>query len=294
MVEKRTVLGRLRLIMGFSDELQASLSDNYPDHWFVERGGAQFFGEFRSTWRTLLLETAEPELQRYFAEFGIPEENLPRLEIEEEYAGSWIVEAAVVMMGTAGTVYTVLKGASELPQIADGLSNLKARIHARFKPQAEEAVEERLQQVTGGTNSPADVRPKLPPRRALLDVDLVIDARPLAGLKPAQLKHHAIHLSVGVSREAFSIENLGDEPITNLRIGLFQSPSERHEWRFVDAFAASVDLLSPKQTLSKPLDSFRDRHGECFEVGNSDGAHVDCWIQDNNGIFLFNFFLEQQ
>ena len=78
----------------------------------------------------------------------------------------------------------------------------------------------------------------------------------------------------------------------DVRIGIFKSPSQRNQWSLVDAFSSGVSLLSGKQTISKPIDSFCQMHGSSLDLSDASPLFVDCWIQDQTGIYLFNFYLE--
>lgn len=115
---------RLRITLSLNLETRNWLR-NFPDSWVAKEEGSSFLSEFGGTWERLFIESAQPEIQDYFRELGVPEEHLPYVRPGERYRGSWVLEAAVVMAGTVGTAYTVLKGISELPDIADGLTKLK-------------------------------------------------------------------------------------------------------------------------------------------------------------------------
>jgi len=139
------------------------------------------------------------------------------------------------------------------------------------------------------------IPPQLPPsvRANPVSVTCSIDARPLRGLTPDVAKSHSIHLAVAVSRSALSVENLGDANIENLRIGLFKSSTQRHSWNFGDAFSKSVPRLSGKQSTSLSVDQFTsETDGSKLDLSDDNSLYVDCWLQDNAGIYLFNFFLE--
>jgi hypothetical protein len=91
-----------------------------------------------------------------------------------------------------------------------------------------------------------------------------------------------------------AIENLGDEPLTNLRLGLFPSKNQLHQWSFSDAFSCTVPSLGGHQTLVKPLADFRNSSGRSADVSDGAATHLDCWLEDNSGIYLFRFFLEAE
>ncbi|MBI5765469.1 MAG: hypothetical protein HZA51_18325 [Planctomycetes bacterium] len=293
-MDKTTILARLRLTIDFDRAGQRWLQQ-HPDAWFARDEGASFLSEFGHTWEALFIESAQAEIRSYFSSLGIPDDNLPFVKAGERYQGSWILEAAVVLCGTVGTAYTIMKGVSELPDMAEGLTKLKKQIVRRFQPQLNSAVRERLIQSTNPESvNKLELKPSPPPPPNPVTIDLVIDARPLLSLTPALMKAHRVHLSIAISRDSFSLENLGEEPMRNVQVGLFRSKTGRHEWRFQDAYASEVLVLSPKQTVAKRLDEFRDPRGDVFDMSDGEAAHVDCWVQDFHGIYLFQFFLEQE
>jgi hypothetical protein len=148
------------------------------------------------------------------------------------------------------------------------------------------------------TSPPHNSDPFLPPPRPLppinpVRVDFVIDARPLKAISPATSKNYKVHLSVGISRETFTLENLGDEPMQNIRIGIFKSFSQRNQWSYADSFSGQIDILSGHQTIVRDIDTFVDQSGRGLSLNDAREIYVDCWIQDNHGIYLFMFFLER-
>lgn len=289
-MEKITVLARLRFTIEFSREMLDWLG-NFPDAWFARESGNPFLSEFGGTWRETFDAVVAPEIREYFSGLGVPHEYLPFIQYGETYRGSWIMDAAIVMLGTVGTAYAVLKGVSELPEIADGLTELKGRILKKLKPQVNRKVSERIYDVAKSTDKQRVVpQPPVYP----VNSDFVIDARPLRSLTPAAFKSHRIHLSVAVSRDSFTLENLGDEPLCDVQIGLFRSRTERHQWVYQESYMGNFPLVSPRQTIAKNLREFIDRTGSRFDLSDGEEVYVDCWVQNSHGIYLFRFFLEQE
>lgn len=293
-MEKTSVLARMRLTLDFNAAGQQWLRQ-YPDSWLARDEGSSFLSEFGHEWEALFVKSAQPIVRDYFSSLGVAEDRLPIVTIGERYKGSWILDASIALCATVGATYTVMKGVSELPDIAEGLTKLKKQIINRFQPNVTAAVRERLIQSLSSIDVSKfeNARIRQPPSN-ILTVELVIDARPLLSLTPALMRAHSVHLSLAVSRDSFTLENLSDEPMRNVQVGLFRSKAQRHEWRFQDAFASEVLALSPKQTLAKRLDEFRDPRGDVFDMSDGEAAHVDCWVQDLHGIYLFHFFLEQE
>lgn len=287
-MEKETILAKLHVIMAFSESTSIWLDNaKKQDLWFAKEQGSIFFSEFRGTWDKTLVESCEPLVLDYFRELGCPQEMLPRVRVFESYAGSWIMEAAVTMFATVGTTYTILKSFSELPDIADGLTKLKNRLKKEFTDLATRKVREQLIQSSGNKALPP------PPQNPIVS-DFVIDARPLLSLTPSKMMSHKIHLSVGVSRDAFTLENLGEETLRDVRIGLFRSQSQRNQWSYTDSYMGSVSLLSGHQTLTKGLQDFRNNAGDILQLDDPNALHIDCWVQDEHGIYLFMFFLAEE
>jgi len=287
-MEKETILAKMRVTIRFSEKATTWLDQaNELDIWFAKERGTAFFSEFRDTWDRVLVESCEPVVHGYFTKLGCPQNMLPRIRVLESYAGSWVMEAAITMLATVGTTYTILKGLSELPDMADGLNKLKDRLQREFTELTSQKVCDTL-----NDNPHSKALPPPPPKPIV--TDFVIDARPLLALSPSKMMSHKIHLSVGVSRDTFTLENLGDDPLRDVRIGLFKGHSQRNQWNYADSFTGTVSLLSGHQTITKKIDEFRSSAGQPLDLQDPVDLHVDTWIQDGHGIYLFMFFLERE
>jgi hypothetical protein len=286
-MQKETILAKIRVRMKFNEKTTGWFEEiKRPNLWFAEDYGMNYLSEFGGTWNRILVATVEPEIQGYFRELGLSENKLPHVRVFESYPGSWIMEAAITMFASMGTAYTLLKGVSELPKIADGLTELKERLKKEFTKNADEEAKKYISSRVKELELPS------PPKK-LLDCDFTIDARPLKSLTPAQMKSHKVHLNVAVSREALSLENLGDDLMRDIQIGVFKSMSECHQWSYADSFMGSVDILSSKQTITKELSGFKNSTSTELDLSDNSPLHIDCWVQDNHGIYLFIFYLEK-
>jgi hypothetical protein len=286
-MEKETILAKIRVTMDFSksalDWLERIQNSNV---WFAKKGGNLFFSEFRGSWERILIDSSEPIINDYFLELGLPKEKLPRIKIYESYSGSWIMEASLVLSASIGTAYTILKGISELPKIADGLTELKNRLKKEFSRKASEKVYDHLKSSVNQYKIPP------PPSKQLIYTDFVLDARPLLSLTPSIMKSHKVHLNVAISRDAFTLENLGQDIMRDIRIGIFKSYSQKNQWSYADSYMGTIDILSSQQTITKDIADFRNSKGESLDLSDSSPMHVDCWVQDTHGIYLFMFYLE--
>lgn len=293
-MEKTTVLAWLRLTLKFNRATLRWLH-RIPDSWLAREEGPLFLSEHGHTREPAFVESVEPEIKTYFAELGVPSNSLPFVRIGERYRGSWVLEAAVVMAGTVGTAYTILKGVSELPDIADGLTKLKDRLVKRTRSRLDESIRGYLtRSMDSQAESTAALKQLPPPPSSVVDADLVIDAGPILSLSPAITKAHKVHLSVAVSRDCLVLENLGEEPLRDVRLGLFRTRTQRHQWTYQDSYMGEVPLLSSHQTLTKRLAEFRDGQGNLLDMSDGEAAHVDCWVEDSHGIYLFRFHLEEE
>jgi hypothetical protein len=108
------------------------------------------------------------------------------------------------------------------------------------------------------------------------------------------MKSHKIHLNAAVSRDAFILENLREDTLRNINIGLFKGHTQRHQWNFADSYMGNIDILSPHQTITRSITDFRNTAGHPLDLYNDLALHVDCWVQDSFGIYLFMFFLEKE
>ncbi len=258
-----------------------------PNMWFVEDHGMHFLSEYGAKWDRAFDESAGPIIYHYFEELGLPKDKLPHVKIYESYSGSWIMEAAVVMFASIGTAYTILKGASELPKIADGLTELKDRLKNEFTGKADNEAKQLIDSRVKELKIPK------PPKK-LIDCDFTIDARPLLSLTPSIMKSHKVHLNVAISRDGFTLENLGYDLMRDIRIGIFKSNTERNQWSYVDSFMGTVNMLSSKQTITKDISEFKNSSGIALSVDDNIPLYIDCWVQDSHGIYIFNFFLEKE
>jgi len=310
-MEKSTVLARIRFSLSFTEETQGWLN-RAANHqmWFARKGGDLFFSEFSGKWRETLSATISPEIDSYFRGLEISSDHMPRIEFGEEYAGSWIIDLAIAMVGPVGTAYAVLKGVSDLPKIAEGLSSMRGSLTHKLEGAFNRQAGALLRQIYDDSLTSLDIAqfkvsgppalespippPPLPPPPPPnpVNVGFTIDARPLQSITPAALKFHAMHLSVAVSRDSFVVENLGTDTMTDIRIGVFRTPQERNQWSYEDSFTGIIPLLSGGQTVTKRMPEFRSR-GSALDFSDGDPSYVDCWIQDNHGIYLFRFFLDR-
>jgi len=103
-----------------------------------------------------------------------------------------------------------------------------------------------------------------------------------------------VHLNVAISKDVFTLENLGDDLMRDIRIGIFKSNSQRNQWSYTDSFQGSISILSSKQTITKDISDFKDDKGNSLDLTDNSPLHIDCWVQDNYGIYLFMFFLEKE
>jgi hypothetical protein len=296
-MKKTTVIASIRAEIALTDEMQRFLMQfsDQESAWFAHKGGDVLLGEFGHEWNTIFVEVTQTVVDSYFRDLGLSETDWPTVGLTDARRGSWIMEAALTMFGTVGTTYTILKGLAELPKLADGLEETKKRLQNELSERFKKKVPERIERVllSNRIDSGAPVQLPQSVRENPVTVTCSIDARPLRSLTPDVAKSHTIHLSVAVSRSAVSVENLGDAAIENLRIGLFKSPSQKHNWFFGDAFSKSVPRLSGKQSTALSIAQFTSNaDGSVLDLSEATPLYVDCWLQDNAGIYLFNFHLE--
>jgi hypothetical protein len=285
-MERETVLAKIRATLDFSEETRVWL-DNLPqDIWFRKDRSSLFFSEFKNTWEKTLIDTAQPVIQNYFRKLGLAENNLPQVKVYESYKGSWIVESALTIAGSVGSAYYILKAVSEIPEIVKGLSDLKDLMRKTFNTNANKAATNHLK------NQGQRQRNLPPPPRQLLQTDFVIDARPLLSLTPAKMKSHKIHLNVAISKDILTIENLSDELMRDIKIGIFKGNVPKNVWTYQESYMGTVDILSPHQTIAKECEEFKNTYNEPLNLSGTSPLYNDCWVQDSSGIYLFNFYLE--
>lgn len=294
-MEKQTVIATLRVELGFSNEMRGMISDSpeLSDVSWADNGGDGFLAEFGGQWNNIFVDTANELYEKHFRDLGLTQEQSPRTILTDSRRGSWIMEAAITFACTIGSTYTILKGISELPKIADGLEETKERLRKdllkRFSKQVAVRIEPTIGQLP---QSPSGLSASS--IAGSITVNCSIDARAVRGLTPDTMKSHSVHLSVGVSRSAVSIENLGESSIQHLNVGIFESFQQQSSWNFADAFSKTVPLLSGGQSLSIDVGDFVSaKTGKQLDLSSNQQLYIDCWVQDQYGIYLFNFCLQQ-
>jgi len=280
----QTILINVRASIRVSQQTIGILRLHYKENqklsWFCSKDGNEiyfnqkvFFTEYRRLWNDCLIESCQPEFDDFFCKLGWNTNFIeyPQITILETYEGSWIIEAAVIVAASVTTTYAVIKAISEIPDMIEGLQKLKEKIATKFQKKVNIKAIEII-----------DVEDLLELPEAF-GTDIIIDARPLEALSPKDLCEHSIHLKVNVTSSGIVIENLSDNAMKNLRIGLFNNQNEISQWHFADAYVKTVISLFGHQTMSIDFDSFK-------RAGYS---RLDCWVQDETGIYLFNFLIPE-
>ncbi|MEX2181394.1 MAG: hypothetical protein WD771_05085 [Gemmatimonadaceae bacterium] len=296
-MERETVIANLRAELAFTDEVRRWMTDHAADEWFARDDN--FLMEYSGKWKQLFVATVSEIADEYFARVGLSPEERPKVRIGDAYKGSFVIEAYLIVAVGIPAAYALLKGASELPQIADGLEELKQRLAREYQQRSnafaldtlreafKKARERGISFAQAPKASAGLAFPAIPP----LTGTFSIDARPLRNLRPHEGVEHRVHMAVALTTDSISLENLGDTDMQSVRLGLFVGDQPRNSWAFVDAFYAVIPRLSARQTLSKDLRDFRHSSGVPLSVPVGRACHVDCWVQDNYGIYLFNFLL---
>lgn len=323
-MEKTTVLARLQFTIQFTEDAVSWMEKYSPNAWFVKDDGSPLLHEYGSKWKEIIETNVNHEVQGYFRELGVSSNELPYVSHAETYKGSWIFDAAIVMKGSAGNAYSILKQTKkDLPGIAEDLSGLKSKIQKQIEPSLSQSISETLYaaeknstnitytvhniielvEKSSSQNIEANLeRERKPgksiqvpkPPSSLIATNFVIDARPLAALTPALLKTHKVHLSIGVSRDSFTLENLGDDILRDVRLGVFRTRTQRSQWSYEDSYMGGFPLVSSRQTVIKQVREFIDRVGNRLNFSDGEEVYVDCWVQDSHGIYIFQFFLEEE
>jgi hypothetical protein len=296
-MDKTTVLARIQYTIEFTEETVVWMNRYFPEAWFTHDEGSALLREYGGTWREIIESKVNQEVQGYFRELGVSSNNLPFVSHAETYKGSWIYDATIVMLGSVGLVFAVLNQTKKkLPAMAENLSGLKTKLQKQIDPNISKSVSETLYSIAQNSAGRSNDKPiqTPPPPSAPIKTNFVIDARPLASLTPSLLKTHKIHLSVGISRDSFTLENLGDDALRDIRIGVFRTKTQRNQWSYEDSYMSRFPLVSSHQTVVKQVGDFIDKASNKLDFSDGDEVYVDCWVQDSHGIYLFQFFLEKE
>lgn len=220
-MEEITILARTRLTIQFREEMVEWLRQFPQTVGVIRDNGDAFLIEHGNSWTQVFDRVVGEEVQEYFKRLGVSQQQLPFIQHGDTYRGSWIFDAVIAMMGTATTVYIVLKSISELPEIADGLSELQRRIFERLKPQLELEVSQRIYTTIGNV---IELNPStqsvLPPPKSLVVIDFVIDSEQLR-LLDKYCKNCGSQFRVGAKfcgKCGLSLDSIGNETTPNYGI----------------------------------------------------------------------------
>jgi len=194
-MQKETVIAKLRGELSFSEEGRNYIRQ-LEGSWIAESEGDMFLHEFGGHWNRIFTDYGQKLFEEHFRELGLDTERLPHFKVIDSHRGSWVMEAALTMFGSIGSVYIVLKGISELPKIADGLEELKSRLSKELSGIFQKEVRERIEPTLGNIDNISTL-PKPPKKIALCNFS--IDARPLRSLTPDKLLDHKL-----ITRQMYS------------------------------------------------------------------------------------------
>lgn len=295
-MQRETVLATVTATLEFTDEAKRFLTEAVEGFWGDDPDGLLF--EFGYTWRQIFDAALTSEVERYFEELGISGDMAPQVRIGESYKGSFVVAATVIITETIPAAYKILKGVSELPKIVDGLGDVKKRVAARYERESNAAAQRtlndairnaRIRQLPQSDTAKAPSPPALPAQS--LRVSLALDARPLAALRPEEPSVLRCNIAIAITHEALSVENLSDTAMQGVRIGVFVNDAKQHAWGYADAFETTLTMLSGRQSVSKSFTDFRRNGVQLTAIMDTKPMFVDCWVQDEGAIHLFQFNL---
>lgn len=295
-MERETLLATVTATLEFTDDAKRVLVDEVEGFWGDDPDSLLF--EFEYQWRNILAATLSAEIDQFFSELGLSGDAVPQVRIGESYKGSFVVAATVIITETIPVAYKILKGVSDLPKIVDGLADLRKRVASRYERESNMIAQKTLnqairnarrRQTLGASSAPIAVPPSLPaqPFRATV----VLDARPIAALRPEEPSVLRCNIAVAATHEAISVENLSDAAMQSVRVGLFVNDTKQQQWNYADAFEAAITMLSGRQSISKSFADFRRNGVPMQRVLDSKPMFVDCWVQDDGAIHLFQFTL---
>lgn len=178
-MENITTLARLRVEINYSQDMKGWLSNfSDTDANFASDEGYFLLEEIVEPLEKIIDDVVGTAIRKYFLQLGVPQENLPVIQHTKTYKGSLIMEVVVVMTTGLVATYTALKAVSELPQIADGLTDLKGRILKKLKPKFNHKVSTAAYQIAKDTFKQTNRAISQPPKSPI-KINLVIDTKPL-------------------------------------------------------------------------------------------------------------------
>jgi len=281
-MKKKFILAKMNFSIDFSDKTKlwlCNLEKTKPE--FRNEIDLDYFSSNQEEWKSIFVNSSQKLIKEFFLDLGLPIEDLPEVEFQDCFSGSFVLNVDVVTTAAALVVlFNTIKGISELPKIYDGLVDLKNRLNKSAGNKASEKTYIDLNSIYGEN----------PPLNPVI-TNVTIDARPLLAITPPNMISQKVQINVGVSRHNFTLENLGDESIRNLRIGLFKNISKNNLYDFERAYKNKIDILSAHNTINMRLSDFTDEKGNPFELP-PEAIYVLCWVEDTIGIYFFTFYLD--
>lgn len=280
-MEKNVILAKINFLMDFSDETKLWLCDlekNNPK--YRNEVDLDYFSSNKEEWKSIFVNSSQNIINEFFLDLGLSEEYLPKVEVQDCYSGSFVINADIFIITSGFTLlFNSINGFSGIPQICEGLNGLKPK----WNESTRDIISEKTYQYLKNTFNQR-------PPKATVDTKITIDTRPLLALNERDMRSQRVQINVGLSQHSFKLENLGDETISYLRVGLFIGFTKEKLCEFENSYKKGINNLSAHKSININLCDFLDKNGNSFELPQ-EPVDIVCWIEDGNGIYLFQFYL---
>jgi hypothetical protein len=284
ILEPETPITNLRVVLDLSNEFVEFIS-NTGNQRDPSQTIQAFLKDNRQLWETSLVESSERIIYDYFGSLVPSGRGLPPLavRITDSYQGSWVIEAAVVLLTTAGAAYSFLKSVSEIPSLFDGLRKVKNRLYSAYLKLVNYRASQQVAALVG-----------VPSGNIVTVRQMTVDPRAVLRLSNTAAKSSSTNLTVSISRNALSIENTGKSDLHYVRLGIFKSDSKMYDYVYDQSYMATIDPIPVNQRAVKQLSAFIDEAGNALTLPPGKDTHVACWVSDADNIIVFQFFLESR
>ncbi|AXV40390.1 hypothetical protein [Methanobacterium sp. BAmetb5] len=280
-MENNVILAKINFFMDLSDETKIWLCDlekNNP--CFRNEIDLDYFSFNKEKWKIIFVNSSQQIIDEFFLDLGLSKEYLPKIEVQDYYSGSFVINADIIISSGLTLLFNSIHGFSGVPQIYEGLKGLKTKWNESIRDIISKEVYQDLKNTYNQR-----------PPRVTVDTKIAIDTRPLLDLNERDMRSQSAQINVGLSRHSFKLENLSEETISHLRVGLLIGFSKEKLCEFENSYQNGINNLFAHKSITINLCDFLDKNGNSFDLPR-EPVYIVCWVEEGNGIYFFQFYLD--
>lgn len=285
ILETETPITDLKVVLDLTQQVGELLRTTKGQEHQPHEALQAFLRDNRQLWEASLVESAGRLFSEYFASSVGPGSVRPSLavRITDSYQGSWVIEAAVVLLATASAAHSFLKHVSEIPSIFEGLGKIKDRLQSAYTKLVNHGANQRIAALAGTQMASGNI---------VAVQQMIVDPRPVLRLSNAPEKRSAVNLAAAISRHALSLDNMSDRDLHYVRLGVFKGDSRMYEYDYAKSYMGTVSCIPANQRAVRQLSFFVDEAGRELALPPGKDTYVACWVSDADNITVFQLFLE--